>query len=99
MDREDALKKSDEALKELCAALQQGKSEKLLEYLGMMSKFYSYSFGNCILIAMQKSDATLVAGFGKWKEMNRFVKKGEKGIAILAPLVGKKKKDQELLVH
>jgi len=97
MDRDEALKTSDEALKELSSALQQGKSEKLLEYLGMMSRFHNYSFGNCILIAMQKPDATLVAGFGKWKEMNRFVKKGEKGIAILAPLVGKKKMDAEPL--
>jgi hypothetical protein len=95
MDRDEALRTSDEALKELCSALQQGKSEKLMEYLGMMSRFHSYSFGNCILIAMQKPDATLVAGFGKWKEVNRFVKKGEKGIAILAPLIGKKKKDKE----
>jgi hypothetical protein len=92
------LKKSDEALKELSSALEQGKSEKLMEYLGMMSRFHSYSFGNCILISMQKPDATLVAGFGKWKEMNRFVKKGEKGIAILAPLVGKKKKAAESTV-
>ena len=98
MDRDEALKTSDEALKELSSALQQGKSEKLLGYLGMMSRFHNYSFGNCILIAMQKPDATLVAGFGKWKEMNRFVKKGEKGIAILAPLVGKKKMDAETTV-
>ena len=95
MDREEALNKSDEALKELSSALEQGKSEKLIEYLEMMSRFHNYSFGNCILIAMQKPEATLVAGFGKWKEMNRFVKKGEKGIAILAPLVGKRKKDSE----
>ncbi len=92
MNRDEALKKSDDALKELAQTLQQGKSEKLLEYLGMMSRFHQYSFGNCILIAMQRPDATLVAGFGRWKEMNRFVKKGEKGIAILAPLVGKKRK-------
>lgn len=95
MDREDALKKSDDALKELASSLKQGKSEKLLEYLGMMSRFHQYSFGNCILIAMQKPDATLVAGFGKWRELSRFVKKGEKGIGILAPLIGKKNKAKD----
>ena len=47
------------------------------------------------MIYMQKPDATLVAGFGRWKELNRFVKKGEKGIAIFAPLIGKRKKDSE----
>jgi len=95
MDREEALKKSDDALQDLANALKQGKSDKLLEYLGMLSRFHQYSFGNCILIYLQKSDATLVAGFGRWKEQNRFVRKGEKGIAILAPLVGKRKKDSD----
>ncbi|MEQ1829926.1 MAG: ArdC-like ssDNA-binding domain-containing protein [Pirellula sp.] len=95
MNRDEALKTSDDALKELAEALRQGKSEKLVEYLGMMSKFHHYSFGNCILIAIQKPEATFVAGFGRWKELGRFVKKGEKGIAILAPLVGKRKKDSD----
>jgi hypothetical protein len=95
MNREEALKKSDDALKELAEALKQGKSEKLLEYLGMLSRFHQYSFGNCILIYLQKPDATLVAGFGRWLENKRYVRKGEKGIAILAPLVGKRKKDTE----
>ncbi len=93
MNREDALKASDEALKELAEALRQGKSEKLVEYLALMSRFHQYSFGNCILIAVQKPEATHVAGFGRWKDMGRFVRKGEKGISILAPLVGKRKKD------
>ena len=95
MNRDEALKMSDDALQELAQALKDGKSERLLEYLGMLSRFHQYSFGNCIMIYMQKPDATLVAGFGRWKEMNRFVKKGEKGIAILAPLIGKRKKDLE----
>lgn len=93
MNREDALKKSDDALKDLAEALRAGKSETLVEYLDMMSRFHQYSFGNCILIAIQKPDAKHVAGFGRWKDLGRFVKKGEKGIAILAPLVGKRKKD------
>ena len=95
MNRDEALKMSDDALQELAQALKDGKSEKLLEYLGMLSRFHQYSFGNCIMIYMQKPDATLVAGFGRWKELNRFVKKGEKGIAIFAPLIGKRKKDSE----
>lgn len=95
MNRDEALKMSDDALKELAQALKDGKSEKLMEYLGMLSRFHQYSFGNCIMIYMQKPDATLVAGFGRWKELNRFVKKGEKGIAIFAPLIGKRKKDSE----
>lgn len=96
MNREDALKASDEALKELAEALRQGKSEKLVEYLALMSRFHHYSFGNCILIALQKPDATYVAGFGRWRELSRFVRKGEKGIAILAPLVGKRKKENRV---
>ncbi len=93
MDRDEALRKSDEALAELAEALKAGKSEKLLEYLEMLARFHSYSFCNCMLIALQKPDATQVAGFSKWKEFGRFVKKGEKGIAILAPLIGKRKND------
>lgn len=94
MNREEALKKSDEALNELTEALKQGKSDRLLEYLGMLSRFHQYSFCNCMLIYMQQPDASLVAGFNKWKDMNRFVKKGAKGISILAPLVGKRKQGQ-----
>ncbi len=77
MNREDALKMSDNALQDLAQALKEGKSDKLVEYLGMLSRFHQYSFGNCIMIYMQRPDATFVAGFGRWKELNRFVKKGE----------------------
>ena len=91
MNREEALKKSDEALKELAQALKEGKSDKLVAYLNTMSKFHRYSFGNCMLIAFQKPDAGLVAGFGRWKELKRSVRKGEKGIAILAPMVRSKR--------
>ncbi|MBX3439811.1 MAG: hypothetical protein KF861_20140 [Planctomycetaceae bacterium] len=95
MNREEALKASDDAIKELAQALQQGKSETLLKYLDTMSRFHRYSFGNCMLIAMQKPDAMIVAGFGRWKELHRWVKKGEKGIAILAPMVSRKKADAD----
>ena len=95
MNRDEALKRSDDALKALALALKQGKSEALLRYLDTLSKFHRYSFGNCMLIAIQKPDATLVAGFHRWKELHRWVKKGETGISILAPLVMRKKAASE----
>jgi antirestriction protein ArdC len=93
MNREEAMKRSDDALAELALALSQGKSEALVRYLDTVSAFHHYSFRNCMLIAMQKPDATLVAGFRRWKELGRWVKKDEHGIAILAPLVYRRKKD------
>ncbi len=91
MNREDALKKSDEAIASLIEELEAGKSESLIRYLDTMSSFHNYSFSNCMLIATQNPNATNVAGFSSWKTLGRFVKKGEKGIGILAPLIGKKK--------
>ncbi len=91
MNRDEALKQSDAALKDLAVALKQGKSETLLRYLDTLSKFHRYSFGNCMLIAIQKPSATLVAGFHRWKELHRWVRKGETGISILAPIVLRKK--------
>ena len=71
-------------------------SEKYKSYLSTMSKFHNYSFNNTLLIAMQKPDASLVAGFGKWRDdFERHVKKGEKGIKILAPSPHKVKKQME----
>lgn len=95
MNREEALKKSDDALQELAEALKQGKSDTLLKYLDTLSRFHRYSFGNCILIAIQRPDASMVAGFQRWKQMGRWVKKDEKGIAILAPVLSRKKQDPE----
>src|SRR5262245_21701412 len=95
MNREQAMNCSDEALSQLAQALEQGKSEALVRYLDMMATFHRYSFRNCLLIAIQKPDATLVAGFNKWKELGRWVKKGEKGITIFAPLVYGRKKPQD----
>jgi hypothetical protein len=57
-----------------------------------MSKFHNYSIGNLILIMLQKPDATRVAGYSTWKDLYRWVKKGEKGIAILAPCMPPKPK-------
>lgn len=71
-------------------------SEKYGEYLKTMTKFHRYSFNNTLLIAMQRPDATLVTGYRNWQSMGRQVKKGEKGITILAPAPKKQKKTQAL---
>jgi hypothetical protein len=84
-------------VKSLIEQLEAGHSDALTAYLNAMSRFHNYSFGNILEIARQKSNATKVAGFWKWKELGRSVKKGEKGIRILAPIVGiKRKKDAEI---
>ena len=73
--------KLEEGLKELF------ESEKYKTYLSTMSKFHNYSFNNTLLIAMQKPEATLVAGYKAWqKKFERHVNKGEKAICILAPV-------------
>ena len=71
----------------------------LTQYLGAMAKFHNYSFGNIMLIARQKPDATSVAGLRTWNSLGRFVRRGEKGIFILAPLVGKKDRQKEMVVN
>jgi antirestriction protein ArdC len=88
----------DSALDELRAQLEAGKSEMLLAFLDCMSRFHRYSWSNVMLIDQQKPDATHVAGFHKWREMNRWVRKGESGIAILAPMM-RRKKDVERDQH
>ncbi|OUO81204.1 antirestriction protein ArdA [Blautia sp. An249] len=83
--------KPADKLKEITDRLEQGitelfESERYKEYLRVMSKFHNYSFNNTLLIAMQKPDASLVAGFSSWKNnFGRNVMKGEKGIKIIAP--------------
>ena len=76
----------------LIQQLEAGKSETLTAYLAAMARFHAYSFGNILSIARQRPTATRVAGFHAWKEFGRFVKKGEKGIQILAPMVGHRRK-------
>ena len=71
--------------------------DKYAQYLQTMSKFHRYSFNNTLLIAMQRPDATLVTGYRNWQTMGRQVKKGEKGITILAPAPIKRKREQEIL--
>ncbi len=91
MKAEDARRMTDAALDSLARSLEQGKSEALTRYLTTMARFHRYSFGNIMLIVTQRPDATQVAGFHTWKQCNRWVKKGEKGIVIIAPMVLKPK--------
>ena len=80
----------------LIQQLEAGQSDALTAYLTAMSHFHNYSFGNILQIARQKPDATHVAGLYAWNQLGRRVKKGEKGIQILAPMIGvKRKKDAE----
>jgi len=86
-----------ERLQQITAGIEQGikelfESEKYMRYLSVMSRFHRYSVNNTMLIYMQKPDATLVAGYNKWKnQFERHVKKGEHGITIIAPTPFKKK--------
>ena len=92
-----------ERLKEITDGIEQGikelfESEKYMRYLSVMSRFHRYSVNNTMLIYMQKPDATLVAGYNKWKDQfERHVKKGEHGITIIAPTPYKKKIEEQKL--
>ena len=93
--------KSAQQVREITEKLEQGikelfESERFKEYLRTMSKFYHYSFSNTLLIAMQKPEATYVAGYTSWqRNFDRQVMKGEKGIKILAPAPYKAKEERE----
>ena len=80
-----------DALDTLAALLDEGHSDRLTALLKTMGRFYKYSWHNVALIATQCPTATRVAGFQTWRTMGRFVRKGEKGIAILAPIVGRRR--------
>jgi len=83
-------------IKLLIEQLEAGHSEALTSYLTAMSRFHNYSFGNVLEIARQMPSATRVAGFWTWKNLGRSVKAGQKGIRILAPIVGvRRKKDAD----
>jgi hypothetical protein len=83
-------------VKLLIEQLEAGHSEGLAAYLTAMGKFHSYSFGNILEIARQMPSASRVAGLYAWNQLGRKVKKGQKGIRILAPMLGtKRKKDSE----
>ena len=93
----DAAAKREEELQQTLQRLEEGVEEiftsgKYMEYLTVMSRFHNYSFNNCMLIAWQRPDATLVAGYRAWQDkFGRLVKKGERGIRILSPIVVKGK--------
>ena len=72
----------------LIEQLEAGHSEGLTAYLTAMGKFHNYSFGNILEIARQKPDATRVAGLYAWNQLGRKVMKGQRGIRILAPMIG-----------
>jgi hypothetical protein len=83
-------------VKELIGQLEAGRSDALTTYLDAMSRFHNYSFGNVLEIARQRPSATRVAGLYAWNQLGRKVKKGERGIRILAPIIGiKRKRDEE----
>ena len=79
----------------LIQQLEAGKSETLTAYLGAMARFHKYSFGNILAIARQRPTASHVAGIRAWNELGRFVKRGEKGIQILAPMIGYRRRRDE----
>src|ERR1700681_4020035 len=82
-------------VKELIAQLEAGHSNALTAYLDAMSRFHNYSFGNVLEIARQRPDATRVAGLYAWNQLGRKVRKGEKGIRILAPIIGIRRKTEK----
>ena len=88
-------KVSEQAFSQLVEAVESGKSHKLVEYLKAMGRFHNYSLGNVMLIGFQKPEATRVAGFHAWQKLGRFVKKNEKGIAIMAPVIWRRKVTNE----
>jgi antirestriction protein ArdC len=95
MKSEEIKNRTKEAADYLVQSLEAGHSEVLTQYLGAIAKFHTYSFGNIMLIARQKPSATNVAGVRTWNSLGRFVRRGEKGILILAPMVGRKSKTVE----
>jgi len=94
MKLEDIQSRTKDAVDYLVQSLESGHSEVLAQYLGAMARFHTYSFGNVMLIARQKPDASNVAGIRTWNSLGRFVKRGEKGILILAPMVGNRRSRQ-----
>jgi antirestriction protein ArdC len=95
MNSENIKKVTNQAIEQLITALNEGRSETLTQYLSAIGRFHRYSLRNVMLIASQKPTATHVAGFNTWHRLGRFVKKGEKGILILAPIVRRKNETRE----
>jgi len=93
MKKEEAKQLADQAIAALQEELKAGRSDSLLKYLDAMSRFHNYSWSNSLLIAFQMPEATFVAGFQRWLKQGRHVRKGEKGIGIMAPLTYRKSDD------
>jgi len=97
MKHSELQKKCTTYLEDLITAVKSERSnEVLLDYFNFCARFHRYSFRNRLLIWMARSNATRVAGFGTWKKLGRFVKKGEKGIPIFAPMTVKRKSEEDL---
>src|SRR3989442_14333077 len=92
----EALKRiTIDALDTLAALLDEGHSDQLTALLKTMARFHKYSWHNVCLIASQYPTATRVAGFQAWRTLGRFVRKGEKGIAIMAPIIGRREAEAD----
>lgn len=102
MDKEKLKGEIEGLATQLCDELKKGNSAKLEQYLAFAGKFHKYSFGNVMAIAWQMPHATHVAGYGRWKQLGRQVKAGERGIAITAPctrkVVDKKTGEEKFIV-
>ncbi|MEQ8849014.1 ArdC family protein [Botrimarina sp.] len=94
MKKDEVKKLIEQGVRELNDALAAGDSQQLKEFMAVMARFPRYSFNNCLLIVMQKPDAQMVQGFHAWKKAGRWVKKGEKGIGIVAPMVYRNKEEK-----
>jgi antirestriction protein ArdC len=90
MKRDEVQQLIERGVRDLNEALATGKSDRLQKYLDVMARFPSYSFNNTLLICLQFPEATRVQGFHGWRKLGRTVKKGEKGIGIIAPMVYRK---------
>ncbi|TWU37521.1 hypothetical protein Q31b_43090 [Novipirellula aureliae] len=95
MNKQDAMNTVTNSLDDLYQALRAGRYEVMDKQLEVTARFHRYSFNNVMLIYKQCPEATLVAGFHTWKKQGRWVRSGESGIAILAPLTKRKEDDNE----
>lgn len=93
--KDELLAKVSEATNRLHADLAAGHSQRLTDYLAFLGRFHRYSFGNTMLIYFTMPTATHVAGYHRWRELGRQVRKGEHGIAILAPCMRKVAEDED----
>jgi antirestriction protein ArdC len=94
MNSQQIAELTTKTIEELSAALAAGKSETLTQYLAAIGRFHKYSMHNVMLIVLQKPAATHVAGFHTWHKLGRHVRKGEKGIAIYAPVLRRKREPE-----